>query len=44
MNNQFATQFLLEDLEDSPNDQFKLDIESLVQKAMSLGMTEEEAL
>lgn len=44
MNNQFATQFLLEDFEDLPNEQLPFDIEAMVEKAMSFGLTRVEAL
>lgn len=44
MNNQFATQFLLEDLDDLPSDELPFDIEAMVQKAMSFGLTRIEAL
>ena len=44
MNNQFATQFLLEDLDDLPSEELPFDIEAMVQKAMSFGLTRIEAL
>lgn len=44
MNNQFATQFLLEDFDDLPNEQLPFDIEAMVEKAMSFGLTRVEAL
>ena len=44
MNNQFATQFLLEDLEDVSREELPFDIEGMVEKAMSFGLTRIEAL
>ena len=44
MNNQFATQFLFEDLEDVSNEELPFDIEAMVEKAMSFGLTRIEAL
>ena len=44
MNNQFATQFLLEDLEDVSHEELPFDIEAMVEKAMSFGLTRIEAL
>ena len=44
MNNQFATQFLLEDLEDVSHEDLPFDIEGMVEKAMSFGLTRIEAL
>jgi len=44
MNNQFATQFLLEDLEDVSHEELPFDIEGMVEKAMSFGLTRIEAL
>lgn len=44
MNNQFATQFLLEDFDDLPSDELPFDIEAMIEKAMSFGLTRIEAL
>jgi len=47
MNNQFATQFLLEDLKDLPDEDLPFDekfIEAMIEKAMSFGLTRIEAV
>ncbi len=44
MNNQFATQFLLEDLDDLSHEELPFDIEAMIEKAMSFGLTRIEAL
>lgn len=44
MNNQFATQFLLEDFNDLSNEELPFDIEAMIEKAMSFGLTRIEAL
>lgn len=44
MNNQFATQFLFEDFEDVSHEELPFDIEAMVEKAMSFGLTRIEAL
>jgi len=44
MNNQFATQFLLEDFEDLPDENLPFDIEAMIEKAMSFGLTRIEAV
>lgn len=44
MNNQFATQFLREDLENLPDSDLPVDIDSVVKRLMQFGLDEFEAL
>jgi hypothetical protein len=44
MNNQFATQFLREDLENLPDNDLPVDIDSVVKRLMQFGLDEFEAL